>query len=135
MPTATFTTAQVAHRAGIPYSTLAQWAAEGLVDVKPPKSKRDGYKWTAKHLREILVMARMREIGVPMQLMRESMGYLRTLGHNPYSTGRFLVLRKGSGRGRNRIDRLVKVCDGGEAIEIIGRHRGQYVLPLWGAST
>jgi hypothetical protein len=26
----------------------------------------------------------------------------------------------------------VKVCDGGEAIEIVGRDRGQYVLPLWG---
>ena len=125
------TTAQVAKIAGVAYSTLADWARTGLVDVKRPKCRREGYAWSAKHVHEIRVVADLRRLDVPMQKIRDSMRLLRSMGHNPYSTGKFLVISKGHGRGRKRVPSLVKVCDSGEVIEIIGRHRGQYVLPLW----
>lgn len=132
--TATYTTEHVAELVGVPYSTLAQWAAEGLIDVKRGRSKRDGYSWTAKHVYEAKVMADMRGLEVPLQLMRKAMKFLRTRGHNPFSTGTYLVIRRGSGKGSRRIEALIKVCDSGELIEIVGKGRGQYVLPLFEGS-
>jgi hypothetical protein len=72
------------------------------------------------------VIVGLRRAGLSLQKIKEACAYLRSLGHNPMSTGTFLVVRTGKGEAKD----LVKICTTGEALALV-KDRGQLVLPLW----
>jgi DNA-binding transcriptional MerR regulator len=123
--TGTFTSAQVAIRADVSYRSLMRWAEQGLLD--PARADTGKAKsplvWTAKHLREATVLGQLRAHKLPLQTIRKVMDYLRSIGHNPLSTGEFICIGKPSRSGT-----VVKVCTDGEVLDLI--KRGQLVLPL-----
>lgn len=124
---AEYTAAQAAQLLGMPYRTLMAWAEGGLLN---PEGARRGRRypttWHEKDVREASVLVALRRVGFSLQRLREAMDYLRSLGHNPMSSGRFLVVRTGDGH----LSELLKFCDTGEAIALLQRP-GQLVLPLW----
>ncbi len=109
---------------GIPYRTAAYWVETGVIRPKGYVGKSGAeIPFTVKDVRELAILAQLREV-LPLQALRKALKYLRGLGHNPLSTGRFAVL---SGpRGKRR---LVKICDDGTALELLTRP-GQLILPL-----
>ena len=110
--------------AGVPYRTVARWVEQGIIKV-------DGYvgrhwvpvPWTEKHTRELCTIARLRAAGLSLQRLREAAEYLHKLGHNPFSSGQFLVVG-----GSHSDRRLLKVCDGGEIMELTRKYKGQLLL-------
>jgi len=105
------------------------WVEQGLLN---PEGARRGRRypstWSAKDLREATVLTACRRAGFSLQRLRRAIEYLRSLGHNPLSTGEFIVV----GTGKGEPAELIKVCDSGEALALI-RDPGQVVMPLIGA--
>jgi len=113
-----------AKRIGLSYRTLARWIENGFVRPKSHKGQR-GLLVTLgnKELRELRQLAQLRGI-LSMQQLRRAIRFLREdLKHNPLSTGRFFVIAGAPGRRR-----LIKICDTGAAIELVGESRGQLVM-------
>ena len=126
----TYTMAEAAEMAGVKYRTLARWFESGLIRPKGYKGRqRCPVPIGQKELREILIVAQLRDI-LPMKAVREAAEYLRKLGHNPYSQGRFAVV--GGPPGARQ---LVKICPEGEAVQCLGRDQGQLMLKLWDEPT
>jgi len=123
----TYMAAQVADMVGVPYRTLMDWVAHELLN---PLNARSGQRiqtaWRPKDVREASVLANLRRAGFSLQNIKRACAYLRSLGHNPMSTGEFIVIRTGKGEPRD----IVKFCDTGEAVALV-KDRGQLVLPLW----
>lgn len=117
-----FALRKAASIAGIPYPTAARWIQQGL--IHPPGYV--GKQWATvplgvKELRELCNIAQLRQV-LSMQALRRAAAFLRQHGHNPYSSGRFMLLD--GPRGQKE---LVKICDSGEAMELL-KHPGQTVL-------
>ncbi len=112
--------------AGVPYPTVATWIEQGL--IRPQEYigiQGNRVKLTAKDVNELCYLAKLRGL-LSMQALKKALNYLRKLGYNPLSTGYFAVL--GGPPSRRR---LIKI-DNGEAVELIGKHKGQLLLiPLW----
>jgi hypothetical protein len=128
MDAITYTSDYVAQVAGVPYRTLMRWVQQDL--IRPQyyaRKNRVPVEWSAKNVREAVILARMRTCRLSMQKIREVLKYLRGIGHNPLSTGDFLVLMDRDGRP----EEVIKVCTTGEALKLMGKGRGQLVLPLW----
>ena len=71
----------------------------------------------------MLVM--LRRHGIPLRRIRSAMQFLRSLGHNPFSEGAFLVLGDPNTSGA-----VVKVVrDTKEVLDLISH--GQLLLPLF----
>lgn len=123
----THTAAQVAHAVACPYRTLMYWVEKGLLN---PEGARRGRRypttWHPTDVHEASILAALRRAGFSLQKLREALAYLRSVGHNPLSSGQFIVIRLGNGTPSE----LVKICREGEALALI-RQRGQLVLPLW----
>ena len=114
---------QAAATAGIPYPTAAGWVAQGLLQPEGYKGLQGAViPWNAKLTRELCILTRLREV-LSMQALRDALAYLRKLGHNPLSSGRFAVV---GGPPSKR--RLIKLCDETRAIELLGKSRGQLLL-------
>ena len=127
----TYTSAEVAELAGTPYRTLMRWAAQGLLNPEGAHPGRGVGRWQpttwhAKDVREASILAGLRRAGFSLQRLREGIEYLRSIGHNPMSTGEFLAVRDGDGHPSE----LIKVCDSGEAIALLQKP-GQMVFRLW----
>lgn len=123
-----FTSNQVAELIGCTYRTLMRWAEQGLVDT-PGYIGRQGVPvlWSAKNVREVAVVHQLRQRGLSLQRIRDVMSYLRSLGHNPFSRGRFVVITDGDGAPSD----VVKVMDnGGEAFTLAKSERGQLLFPF-----
>ncbi len=106
---------------GVPQSTLTRWIQQGM--VCPPGyvgRQRVEVDVTPKVLRELSVIAQLRRAGVSFQALRKVAKRLRAMKQNPFSSGRFVVLKGGE---------LVKLCEAGEAVELI-KHPGQIVVLL-----
>jgi len=118
---------EVAEIHGIPYRTLMRWAEDGLLN---PVGARRGHRypatWHETDVREASVLAGLRRAGFSLQRLREAVDYLRSIGHNPMSSGAFLVVRTSEGHPAD----VIKFCDTGEAIALL-RRPGQLVFPLW----
>ncbi len=116
----------VAAQIGIPYRTLMGWMEAGFLS---PENARQGHRretvWHAKDVREATVLAACRRAGFSLQKMRRAIEYLRSLGHNPLSSGQFVVVGTGTGEPSE----LIKICDSGEALALI-HNTGQVVMPL-----
>ena len=127
MTTTTFTAYEVAAMTGAVYRTMMKWVERGLLN---PEGARRGHRrpttWHEKDVREAAVLSACRKAGYSLQGLRRAIEYLRSLGHNPLSTGTFVAVRTGNGDPAE----LVKICDDGEALALI-RQPGQVVLPLW----
>lgn len=124
-PKTFLTSAQVAEKVAVPYRKLMRWVEEGLLHPdRVPEHRRPAAKWTAKDVREANVIVQLRQRGVPLQRIHQAMDYLRSLGHNPFSSGQFLVLGDPT-----RDSGFVKVCETGEVIDLVSH--GQLVLPLF----
>lgn len=122
-------TAEVAANMNLPQRTVAWWVSEGLLRPEGAgRGRRLPASWTEKDLRELRQLIRLRSAGVSMQALRDCMEYLReALGQNPASTGTFFVF----GVGRRGPTSLVKVCEEGEAFELLRQGQGQMVLPVF----
>lgn len=128
MPETAYTTEFVAETLGVPRRTLLHWASEGLLaPAQYERIRRVPVLWSEKNIREASVLVHLRKSRLSLQRIRSIMAYLRGLGHNPMSTGEFVVLM-GS---RGKPSEIVKICTSGEAIALMTKHRGQYMLPLW----
>ncbi len=117
---------EAAKVAGCPYRTAAWWIEQGLI-TPPGYDHRRGVviKINGKVLREICLLTRLRKL-VSLQELRKALKYLRGLGHNPLSTGDFVVVG-----GKPGDLEVIKICSRKEAISLIGKHTGQLVfVPL-----
>ena len=123
----TYLAREVAEIHGLPYRTLMHWVEGGLLN---PEGARRGHRyattWHEKDLREASVLAGLRRAGFSLQRLGEAVDYLRSIGHNPMSTGEFLVVRTVEGEPAD----VIKFCDTGEVIALL-RRPGQLVFPLW----
>ena len=121
-----YTTKKVSELTGVPVRTLQFWAKEGIVAPAVYSGSRgQPMKWAKKEVRELIILAELRKV-LSMQKLREAMIHLRALGHNPLSSGRFAIITTKNQNLKN----LVKICDHGEAIEIMDKNQGQLLLPL-----
>ena len=113
----------VADAEGIPYSTLAGWIERGLVEA----DRRTGKSGAAvllsdKNITELSNLIRLRRGGLSLQRARHLMEDLRAAGYNPLSSGVFVVLEARKGR-------VLRIADNkASAREVMGAHRGQYVM-------
>jgi DNA-binding transcriptional MerR regulator len=107
----------------IPYSSLARWVEQGLIEPQG-RTGRSGsvVLLNEKNIREIENLIRLRQGGLPMQRARHLMEDLRAAGYNPLSKGLFVVIGKRHGRVL-RISEDLK-----SAREVLGPHRGQAVM-------
>ncbi len=120
VPPGYLTSEQAAEKLSVPYRSLMHWVENGLVSPFTAGPRRRAPRlWAEKHLREARVIRKLRDEGVSMHAVRKAMDVLRELGHNPFSTGRFLALSRGA--------EVVKVCDSGEAISCL-KVPGQTIL-------
>lgn len=128
----TLTTAQVVQLVGRPRRTIMQWLEDGLILPDTPYRKRHGARvlWSAKMTREALLISQLRGLGLSLQALRRVTTDLQALGHNPLSSGQFLVLGGAVGQPTE----LVKLCEGPngatEALSLMRGGRGQLLLPL-----
>ena len=106
---------EVARLIGIPYRTLMHWVATGLVAPLAPEQWRGRrrVRFRPHDIREVQLIAQLRRHLSGPQL-REALNYLRRLGHNPLSTGRFMVVELYSGRKE-----FIKVVGNREAIRLL----------------
>ena len=123
----TYTAAQAAEVVACPYRTLMYWVEEGLLNPEGAcRGRRYPTTWHPKDMREASMLAALRRAGFSLQKLKEAVAYLRSLGQNPMSTGKFIVIRLEGGPPSE----LIKLCETGEAIELLQRP-GQLVMPLW----
>lgn len=117
---------EVAGKIGTPYRTLMHWVGQGLLNPEGARrGRRYASTWNAKDLREATILAALRRAGFSLQRLRKAFEYLRSVGHNPMSTGEFVVVHTGKGEPAE----LIKFCTSGEALALI-RDPGQVVMPL-----
>jgi len=108
-----------------------RWFERGLVTPQGGGAQGKDTWWTAKDVREASILAGLRTARFSLQKLTEAIVYLRGIGHNPMSSGQFLVISGNDGDPRE----LVKICSTGEAVALMRKHRGQLILPLWSPPT
>lgn len=121
-----YSSQQVAERSGVPYRTLMRWVEQGL--IRPAIYGGRGQKtlFSKKNFREVAILARLRGF-FSLQQLRRALQVLRSLGHNPLSSGDFAVVRDLRGERT-----LVKICNEDEVIELLRKEPGQLRLfPLF----
>lgn len=119
-------TKQVAILVGVPRRTLAHWVSLGLLNPEGARrGRRNPALWHAKDIREATVLAACRLAGYSLQKLRGAAEYLKSIGHNPFSTGDFVVVSTGDGEPGE----LIKICTDGEALALI-RQPGQVIMAL-----
>lgn len=122
-----YTSFEVARMAGVQYRTLMYWVAFGLLNpVNARAGKRKSTIWNDKDVREASVLNCLRRAGFSLQRLRQAIDYLRSINHNPLSTGNFIVVCTQEGKPQD----VIKICDTGEALQLL-HNVGQLVLPLW----
>ncbi len=115
-----WTSEEVAEKINVPYRTLMRWQQEQLIQPeRAGKHQKSAALWSQKNLREARVIATLRSQGVSLQKTRRAMEYLRSIGHNPFSTGSFLALAEGG--------EVLKIMSDSEALSVL-RKPGQRVL-------
>jgi len=121
-----YKTPEVAEMIGIPHRTLLRWIESGVVRIhKPPSSRGDRALFSEKDLRELKVLASLRE-KVSLQKLRRIRAYLRSLGFNPFSGGKFLVVGEGK-----RVKDVIMICDKEKAFSLLDTPGQLYlIVPL-----
>ena len=91
----TLTLKGLAKKHKIPYSSLARWIDQGLIEPQA-RTGRSGsvIVLNEKNVREIENLIRLRKGGLSLQRARHLMEDLRAAGYNPLSKGIFVVIGK-----------------------------------------
>lgn len=108
-----------------PQRTLYNWLTDGIIEPKTKKGSRSYF--SEKTIREVRVLKMLRNY-FSLQKLKDVHSYLKSIGHNPYSRGNWLIID--TGKEGNERYRLQKEMDG-KTIELTNNNRGQLVLPLW----
>jgi DNA-binding transcriptional MerR regulator len=122
------TSSEVAELVGVDVRTLQRWRERGFISPRVTPSGQ--FWWTLKHCREASLLASLRQAGVSSQHLRRAVATLAGKGHNPTSTGRFLVRMKPNGK-RKRLAETLKLIDQGAAIDLLKRGQVLAVFPIW----
>jgi hypothetical protein len=124
----TWNSHEVAAMLDMPYRTLMNWCEWGHLRPEGEGIQSYPYTWRAKDVHEAHVLHAMRVARVSMQKLVKVMDWLRSIGHNPLSTGEFVIV---NGKADKPQD-IIKFCTTGEAISLLQKGtRGQLILPLW----
>lgn len=129
----TYTVMEAAEQAGVAYRTLHNWIDYGLIrpehDQGPERKKKIVFR--DKDIREASILGALRRAGFSLQALRDSLDYLRSIGHNPMSTGEFLVIKGRSGKPAD----LLKFCTTSEVSDIMqNQEKAVHVSRLWTGS-
>ena len=121
-----YTASQVVELTGVPYRTLMRWAEEGVIEIeKPPAGRGKQVLFNEKDVREIRILGKLRG-KVSFQKLRKIRDYLRNLGFNPFSQGKFLVIGEGK-----KVKDVVMVCDREKAFSLLNMPGQLYlIVPL-----
>ena len=105
----------VARLLGIPYRTLMHWVTTGLVSpgASSQSGRRRRVRFGPEDIHEVRLISELRRHLSGPQL-RNALNYLRRLGHNPLSSGRFMVVELHSGRKE-----FIKLVGSREAIRLV----------------
>lgn len=127
--TTTYTSVEVSKMIGVPYRTLMSWIEERLINpaCQEGGERRKKIRFAPKDVREASILAGLRANRLSMQQLRESLDYLRSIGHNPMSTGDFLVIKGRDGKPKD----LLKFCTSGEVLDIMKGRYGPLVMSVW----
>ena len=118
---------EVAKLLGVNYRSLMRLQEQRLIDVGGGGQHGKSTLWTPKNIQEASVIFNLRAARVSLQKIRETMEWLREQGHNPFSSGEFVVISSKSGQPRD----IIKFVDKDTAFSIMGSGKGQMVLPIW----
>ena len=118
---------EVAKMLGVNYRSLMRLQEQRLIDVGGGGQHGRATLWTPKNIQEASVIFNLRAARVSLQKIRETMDWLRDQGHNPFSSGEFVVISSKSGHPRD----IIKFVDKDVAFSIMGNGKGQMVLPIW----
>ncbi len=117
----TYKSQEFAKLVGLPYRTLMSWCETGLIQPHSYEGRRRVQTYFSnKDLREVRLIKTLRR-RLSGQELRKAVNYLRDkLGHNPFSSGEFLVI---SGD-------LVKVCKAGQVRQAVStvKESGQLMI-------
>lgn len=117
---------EAAAMVGVPYPTICNWIQWGLVSPKSYGGQQGvPIKISLKELKELSILAQLRKV-LSMQQLKKAIHYLKGLGHNPLSNGRFYAVVGGPAKKHE----LIKICNERTAIQLIGAGKGQLMLPL-----
>ena len=122
-----FGLSELAKRTGMHREVLWKWTKDGVIspeDYKPYGLTR-AMLFTEKTVREVKFLRALRKMGFSYQKIREAAKILRSYGHNPFSSGTFIAFTR-----KRRPVSLVKIKDG-KVIELVGKYKGELLLPLW----
>jgi len=123
-----FGLSELAKRTGMHREVLWKWTKDGVIspeDYKPYGLTQRAMLFTEKTVREVKFLRTLRKMGFSYQKIREAAKILRSYGHNPFSSGTFIAFTK-----KGRPVSLVKIKDG-QVIELVGKYKGELLLPLW----
>jgi len=118
---------EVAKMLGVNYRSLMRLQEQQLIDVGGGGQHGRATLWTRKNIQEASVIFNLRAARVSLQKIRETMDWLRDQGHNPFSTGEFVVISSKSGQPKD----IIKFVDKDTAFSIMGNTKGQLVFPIW----
>lgn len=109
---------RVAQQIGVPYRTLMYWVETGLLHPEGYSGrKRTPVRFSEKDLAEAGRLVALRRY-LSGQNLRDALGHLRSLGHNPLSTGKFVVIEQ-----RDGTRAFFKVIRSGEEAISLGRRQ------------
>ena len=122
-----YTSQAAADLVGVPYRTLMNWVARGLLAPEGAGLGRSGKMlWREKDITEARNLSQFRRRRLPpIGAVNEILAFLRELGHNPLSRGQFTITRDDQGK----LQEIVKLLDG-LAISLMPETRGQLELRL-----
>ena len=111
---------RAAELAGVPYTTAARWARQGMVLADGGGAKGRPYEIGEKNITELANLGRLRR-GMSFQALRRAAETLRRMGLNPYSSGLFGVIEGGE---------LVHLAPTGEAVKLLQQPGQRLLIPL-----
>jgi len=112
-------TAEVATLLSVQERVLTRWAKAGLVRPRVGKP----LMWSPKNIAEVQQITALRAAGCSLQKVREVAKYLASLGFNPFSSGKVLVILSRQGK----VEDMVKVVSEEEAFSLL-KQRGQATM-------
>jgi DNA-binding transcriptional MerR regulator len=118
---------EAAKKLGVNYRSLMRLQEQGLIEVDGGGQHGRATLWTPKNIQEASVIFNLRAARISLQKIRETMEWLRDQGHNPFSTGEFVVISGKSGKPHD----IIKFVDKDTAFSIMGGTKGQLVFPIW----
>jgi len=116
-------TAEVATLLRVQGRVLTRWAKAGLLSPRRVRAAGRPWDWSEKDIAEAQQITALRAAGCSLQKVREVAKYLASLGFNPFSSGKVLVILSRQGK----VEDMVKVVSEEEAFSLL-KQRGQATM-------